>query len=524
MSSESTDKLWCRSIDDLKKLVQEEETSESKDSTFYATLYVQYNLVLRLGLKAYDATVQVQKRIDMKLTLEHLICRIISLRTRLQSSDEIDSALISLKLSPAQLDVASPVMFKEGTSVSTRMAKLLGAAATTEDSVDSVDECRPAVDHEEHDETSITNTKSELDISSGNTDDKEDTANATITIDDKDAAAKIQALCRGRLVRKRTSDERIRLDNFVGMIRNSSKQEDICELTSDIVGIHERRVQEQRYCQESYKKELQQLKEVVLEEEGFDIQSELREERIRWVTDQTVSKHELPDSLDDFYKEMDISQTVNADDTTGSKDPNLDRLKECIDIYEQRWKRRSVGADRIKSQSFDIEMAKSLVIRNQVREELIPGVDEKLLSNLQKIKATQESDKKKKKSSKKDKGKGKGKGKKDKKKGKKEKPLPGSKLPEIKDMKVSEMLECLIENDLIHDYDQHLSTRDFIGSFEATIPPIDSDDTQDVSKLNDAPNPWQLRKAVVDACILPMGSQQIKSSIKEDEGIRSILL
>jgi len=167
-------------------------------------------------------------------------------------------------------------------------------------------------------------------------------------------------------------------------------------------------------------------------------------------------------------------------------------------------------------------MAKSLVIRNQVREELIPGVDEKLLSNLQKIKATQESDKKKKKSSKKDKGKGKGK--KDKKKGKKEKPLPGSKLPEIKDMKVSEMLECLIENDLIHDYDQHLSIRDFIGSFEATIPPIDSDDTQDVSKLNDAPNPWQLRKAVVDACILPMGSQQIKSSIKEDEGIRSILL
>jgi hypothetical protein len=461
----------------------------------------------------------------MKLTLEHLICRIISLRARLQSAAEIDSALISLKISPAQLDVASPAMFKEGTSVPTRIAKLLGAAATTEDSVDSVDECKPAVEQEEHDEASITNTKSELDmISSGNTDDKENATNTTITIDDKDAAAKIQALCRGRLVRKCTSDERIRLDNFVGMLRNSSKQEDIRELTSDIVGIHERRVQEQRYCQESYKKELQQLKEVVLEEEGFELQSELREERIRWITDQTVSKHELPDSLDDFYKEKDLCQTVNADDTTGSTDPNLDRLKECIDIYEQRWKRRSVGADRIKSQSFDSEMAKSLVIRNQVREELIPGVDEKLLSNLQKIKATQESDKKKKKSTKKDKGKGKGKGKKDKKKGKKEKPLPGSKLPEIKDMKVSEMLECLIENDLIHDYDQHLSIRDFIGSFEATIPPIDSDDTQDVSKLNDAPNPWQLRKAVVDACILPMGSQQIKSSMKEDEGIRSILL
>lgn len=520
MSSESTDKLWCRAIDDLKKLVQEEEeTSESHDSTFYAALYVKYNLVLALGMSAYDATVQVQKRIFIKLTLEHLICRIISLRACLQSADEIDSALISLKISPAQLDVASPSMLKEDTSVSTRIAKLLGAAATTED---SVDECRPAVEVEEHDETSITNTKSGLDmISSGNTDDKENaTNNTTITIDDKDAAAKIQALCRGRLVRNRTSDERIRLDNFVGLIRSSSKQEDIRDLTSDIVGFHERRVQEQRYCEESYKKELQQLKEVVLEEEGFDIQSELREERIRWITDQTVSKHELPDSLDDFYKK-DISQTVNADDTAGSTDPNLDRLKECIDTYEQRWKRRSVGADRIKSQSFDIELAKTLVIRNQVREELIPGVDEKLLSNLQKIKATQESDKKMK-STKKDKSKGK---KDKKKKGKKEKPLPGSKLPEIKDMKVPEMLECLIENDLIHDYDQRLSVRDFIGSFEAPFTPSnDSDDTQDVSKLNDAPNPWQLRKAVVDACILPMGSQQIKSSLQEDEGIRSILL
>jgi hypothetical protein len=155
-------------------------------------------------------------------------------------------------------------------------------------------------------------------------------------------------------------------------------------------------------------------------------------------------------------------------------------------------------------------MAKDLIVRNQVRAELIPGIDEKLLSNLQKIKATQEGDKKSKKKEKTTKGK---KGGKKKGGGKKEKPLPGTKLSEVKDMKVQQMLSCLVQNGLVYNYDNRHKIRNFVGPFEAT---------GNASTLN-APNAWELRMAVRDLCILPMGTKRIKSSI-QDESLRSILL
>ena len=152
-------------------------------------------------------------------------------------------------------------------------------------------------------------------------------------------------------------------------------------------------------------------------------------------------------------------------------------------------------------------MAKDLIVRNQVRAHLTPGIDEKLLSNLQKIKASQDGDKKSKKKEKAAKGKKASK----KKGGKKEKPLPGTKLHEINGMQVQEMLEFLAQNGFIHEYDDKMKISNFIGSFEATGIGFD------------APNAWDLRMAVMDSCILPMGTNQIRSGI-QDDSIRSILL
>ena len=41
--------------------------------------------------------------------------------------------------------------------------------------------------------------------------------------------------------------------------------------------------------------------------------------------------------------------------------------------------------------------------------------------------------------------------------------------------------------------------------------------------MPDDPSAFQLRKAVMDYCILPLGSDSIKSSIQDHENVRSIL-
>ena len=514
MSSESNDKLWDRTISLLKQLVQEEEEEANNDAagdeyTHYAKLYIRYTLVLADMDKVYNSCVQVQKRIDMKITMEHIICRVIRLRNCLaklpppttQPSCEgldLSSVLTELRISPSQLEVLTPLMFKEGNeSVSTRIAKMGSTISSSSSTLEEGHlDSYSAATHQ--DACTIAQPKAESD-----SENKENTVNI---IGDKHAASKIQALYRGSFARRRVAKERKELDNFIGM-SNSSKGQEIGQLDADLAQIRQQRIQEQSQCQQSYEAELCQLKDTVMEEEGFAMQMELREERIRWITEQTVTKHTLPDNLDEFYcKDADQNGSTNDDATTKKE---LKSLVECIDLYEQRWKGRVVGPDRIKSQAVDSEMAKDLIVRNQVRAHLTPGIDEKLLSNLQKIKASQDGDKKSKKKEKAAKGKKASK----KKGGKKEKPLPGTKLHEINGMQVQEMLEFLAQNGFIHEYDDRKIISNFIGPFEASC----------IAPNLNAPNAWVLRMAVMDSCILPMGTNQIRSCI-QDDSIRSILL
>lgn len=516
MSNESNDKLWDRTISHLKQLVQEEEANNDAagdEYTHYAKLYIRYTLVLADMDKVYNSCVQAQKRIDMQITMEHIICRVIRLRNCLaklppptQSSCEwldLSSALTELKISPSQLEVLTPFMFKEDNeSVSTRITKMGSAISSSSSTLDeglpdpdSNSSATLCSDEDDQDASTIAQPKADLDAEK-----KENIVNG---IDGKHAASKIQALYRGTSARRRVAKERIELDNFIGM-SNSSKGHEIGQLDADLAQIRKQRIQEQSQCKQSYEAELRQLKDAVLEEEGFAMQMELREERIRWITEQTVTKHVLPDSLEEFYSKDAEGKESKQDDASTKKE--LMSLKECIDLYGQRWKGRVVGPDRIKSQAVDSEMAKDLIVRNQVRADLTPGIDGKLLSNLQKIKATQDGDKKSKKKEKPTKGKKASK----KKGGKKEKPLPGTKLPEIKDMQVQEMLEFLVQNGFIHEHHDH-KISNFIGPFEATGIGFD------------APNAWELRMAVMDSCILPMGTNQIRACI-QDESIRSILL
>mmetsp|Transcript_13262 Transcript_13262/g.28659 ORF Transcript_13262/g.28659 Transcript_13262/m.28659 type:complete len:571 (-) Transcript_13262:30-1742(-) len=297
------------------------------------------------------------------------------------------------------------------------------------------------------------------------------------------------------------------------------------------------------------------------------MQNELREERIQWITEHTITKNTLPDSFEGFYakgddgsqkesedndkKEGDKKQKDGAKGARGAKakggkddkkskgkkstdvveverpllaapPSQLDPLRNCINIYEERWQHRNVGPKRITSQYPDAEMAKDLIIRGQIRTELTKGVEEKLLSNILKIRAMQDASTKKSKKSKKDGGKGKGrKGKGGKKGGKKEKPLPGAKLAGMKEISVEEMLAVLVENGFVCTPDK-MTLNDFIGGFENGPPKIPDMDKQE-RWIPDNPSAFQLRKTLMEYCILPLGSESIKSNIQDHENIRSIL-
>ena len=197
-------------------------------------------------------------------------------------------------------------------------------------------------------------------------------------------------------------------------------------------------------------------------------------------------------------------------------------------------------------------MAKDLIIRDQVKAELTKGVEEKLLSNILKIKAMQEASAQNSKSKNKD-GKGQGKKANGKKAGKKEKPLPGSKLPGMQDMAVDEMLGVLVQHGLIFMPEGH-RIKDYIGGFENGRPAISKTDKKvrilsrrcaatvftkrSINAMHlyalhlyskerwipNDPTAFQLRKSVMEYCILPLGSDVIKSNIQDDESVRSILL
>jgi len=567
MSSESIDLLWNESIDKLKRLVEEEESHDQTKLVsindayhHFAKLYINYSVILSELNSCYESSVQPQKRIDIKYTLERAICRVINLRHLLvkwcpPNPDvvskggsqapfpweyfDLDKELRELCVSPAKLEATTPVFFREDQNEAilhrnATIARLLEQMVGSK--VKQMDQKRW--------EVRIATAGGAFEGISQSKDEPYHSNKVVSFSLPERAAAKVQSIVRGHLSRKKTATKKRWLDRFVGL-RSSSDRAELIKLEKNLIDIRERRRQEQQYCKESYENDLHRLKDVVRDEEGFAIQSELREERIQWITEHTISKNMLPGSFEEFYakdnppddKENE-AKSENDDEQKGNKSAKdtgknkkdeksagtdeverpvlsapqtlLDSIRDCIRIYEERWRNRNLGLDRAKSQHHDVEMAKELIIRDQVKAELTKGVEEKLLSNILKIKAIQEAGTKSSKSKKKD-GKGQGKKAKGKKAGKKEKPLPGTKLPGMQDMTVDEMLGVLVQNGLIFVPEGH-RIKDFIGGFENGRPAIPNTDKQ-VRILSDVVLPPFSRADPLILCICTSrrdGSQKIQ--------------
>ena len=540
MSSESIDRQWDECIQELQQLVQiEQSIDKSKPVSItnahahFAKLYVRYSIVLNNLNKCYEFTVQPQKRSDIKSTLLHVICRVVNLRHLIVkwappnpdvlTKDgpqqpfpweyiDLGPTLKEVNAVPTHLDVKTPSFFKEEAYEKSRERNALVLELLREkygDTLPSLEEKTWSVqslsDADKENAVAVVSADRDNEAcnhsaSSESESDTEDSEHFSFEDKQELAATKIQASLRGHIGKKKANELREWLDVFIGMKTGYNRQERH-HLTKNLEDINRKRKQEQSYCQEKYDQDLTKLKDVVRDEEGFRMEVDLREERIKWITDHVVSQNAIPDSFEGFYSKDEPpplvdkevvkdakSKDAKKDDKNDSKGKDkaapievelpsisappkiLNSLAECIDIYSSRWQHRNIGPDRIASQYHDEELAKDLIIRDQVKSELTKGVEEKLLSNLLKIKAAEDADKKKSKSKKDSKGK-KGKSKKSGGKGKKEKPLPGAKLPGMKEMAVDEMLRELINHGLVCIPAQH-AINDLIGGFESQPPRV----------------------------------------------------
>lgn len=540
MSSETIDLLWDESIKELQQLVDiERNIDESKCVTIkdahhhFAKLYIRYAVVLQKLNKCYELTVQPQKRLDIKLTLENVIYRVINLRHLLVkwappnpdvvSTDEtqepfsweytdINHTLRELNTVPSNLSTTIPSFYKEDALQICRDRNSLVLKLLKQKYGDEL----PSLEEKKWSVKSSCDTKDDINVRACSRDenDTSDKENKVVDCNQKCvnnqvlAATKIQKNLRRHIGKKKANRVRQWLDLFVGMKSNDDINDNNL-LVKYLDDVCLRRKQEQSYCEEKYKHDLARLKDIVKEEEGFRMEVELREERIKWIADQVVYQNAIPDSFDGFYIEDEISSENKSMDTKDTKSKGkvkeydrdkkrsndeavavdvelpsisappiiLDSITRNINIYESRWQQRSVGPDRVRSQYHDEDLAKELIIRNQVKTELINGVEEKLLSNLLKIKAVEDADKKKSKSKKVTKKGKKGKDKKVGGKGKKEKSLPGNNLPGMKDMSIEQMLQELINHGLICIPAQNI-VEDLIGGYDSQPPKVTSKDNK----------------------------------------------
>jgi hypothetical protein len=567
MSSESIDVLWDESITKLKQLLQQEEdirqhdestTSKSTSSTpsnysifdafhHFAKLYIQYTIIASDLNFCYESCIQPQKRQDIKVILEHILGRILNLRHLLvkwcpPNPDvvvataggggkgggaggagaqapfpweyfDISREMKELSCPPSRFEMTTPnyfgenqkdaILHRNATVIRLMEEKFGSEMKVLESKVWAVEET--AAETEE-------NLYRRKTAKVSNVDGGQKEVSRVESMHDvppEQAATTIQPIVRGHLSRKLTANAKQWLDRFVGLTGFSNDDRpEFVKLEKNLIDIRQRRKQEQQYCKESYDNDLLRLKDVVREEEGFAMQDELREERIKWITEQTISNNALPESFEGFYasdespddKENEPKLVSASKDKTvkGSKDADrtsknkksaevelverpvlrastllLDPIKHCVQIYDERWKHRNVGPDRIPSQQHDVEMAKRLIVRDQVKSELTKKIEDKLLSNIHKINAAQEgsasTNKSKSKSKNKEKGESQKAAKTGKKAGTKEKPLPGEALPGMKDKSVEEMLGVLVQHGLVV-IPKGFTLKDFIGGFENDRP------------------------------------------------------
>lgn len=602
MANASYDIMWQDAMADLNEQLHVEgidedddgKKTESRDVTIFqafqhfACLYIKYLQIFRRLENCYDCMIHPQKRIHVKNILELVIRRIIELKhdlviwnppnayTRIPKGPEeafpweyvhLDDILVDLKLSPETLEIPVPKYFREDNSkqLDQRDRLVLGymrlklntdnvylddqftSALPIEDM--TLDKAIEIIQRNERGRQGMERARLTKEARDKERQGRMYEASAQVEMDGDIAATNIQRIFRGFKNRQAARIERENELVFVGMRPRHDRVE---TLEAEMKIAYTKRKQEQKENKELYLKALEDLKDVIMDEEGPDKRENLREERTLWVTDE-IAQEKFPEDLTEYYATKIVQ--ISPDDAVDAKpakkaekkaDKKADKKEKgskktpkeepprempklqgktelTSSMYQYVKEFEDVWENRDESENFqqrhDVELAKD-VVRPGVFEEIRRQVDEMLIMNLKKIRIQIAPGKGKK-------GKGKGKGKKGKKgkkeKGKKKKPLPGEKISELKGLDSDQMLAILIENGLVvrckdKNINNMVGDFNYLGSMHHNAERKD----QTMWSVQD-PSIAQIRQTVTEYCILPNGSPEIKMKMRDEDNIKSIM-
>jgi IQ and AAA domain-containing protein len=378
------------------------------------------------------------------------------------------------------------------------------------------------------------------------------------------AACDIQRVFRGYKARVLAISERENELEFLGMKPTPGAAAADARLMHELSTAQRKRKTEQAENKETYAKALVDLKEEVERDEGPRIRDQLRQERHLWVTDKIAETKDIPDDLTEFYKDRypALPEPEPVEEAGGKKGKKDDKKGKKEDKKGKKGKKgkkdgaedgppeappqlhgksaittaafervvayKGIWEGKDESYNFrqkhDVELAKEQ-IRIDVEKELRDSVDEMLKQNLAKIKAQLAGGGKAGKKGKKAKGgkKGKkGKGGKKGKKGKgKGKALPGEKISDIKNLDLDEMLALLVDSKVINSY-RPRRICDFVGG--CTYEPSNPTEPEAPKKVvMPVPSMAQIRSAITEYAVLPMGSLGVKSKL-ETCNVKSLML
>jgi hypothetical protein len=554
-------------------------------------LYIKYLQIFRQLESCYDNMIHPQKRIAVKEVLEHVIRRILELKCDLvkwnppnsyvripQGAEEpfpweyvhLDDILVDLKLSPEMLEIPIPKYFKEDVRRQLEARdRIITGYMKLKHNVDKIhlpdpydsstameamtlDRAIEIIQRNERGRQGQARAGVVRSIKEKERQGRLYESSARIEMDADIAATNLQRMLKGFISRTEAARERENELMFIGM---KPRKDNLSLLENELNLAYIKRKQEQLENKESYEKALDDLKEIIMDEEGPEKREELREERTLWVTDQ-IAQEKFPEDLEDFYKTKQYVKEENDDEAGGApgKDAKKDAkggdekgkgkkddkkggegggkkgkggndepeampklqgkteltesMLKSVKEFEDTWDGRD-ESDNFQ-QKHDIDLGKT-VVRPGVYEDIRQQVDEMLIMNLKKIKMQVAPSGKGKKG-----GKKKGKGKKGKKggKGKKKKPLPGEKIAELKGLDTDAMLSMLIEYQLVVKPRQR-SITSLIGEFNYLGSVHHNADRKEEGTWEPQdPSMAQIRQSLTEYCILQNGSNNIKEKSK----------